>query len=176
MFKHWLHIVIVIAGWILANVCASAPAPRYLSPSARAPLYAEQPWPKNSFLVLAYHDVEDNAADQRYLSVRTSALNDQFAWLHVNGYHPISVQQVLDAHAGKSVLPPKAVLLTFDDGYSSFITRVLPLLKSYQWHALWAPVGIWVDAPANVPIDFGGLKTPRDKFATWQMVREASQS
>lgn len=176
MFKHWLRIVIVIAGWILANVCASAPAPRYLSPSARAPLYAEQPWPKNSFLVLAYHDVEDNAADQRYLSVRTSALNDQFAWLHVNGYHPISVQQVLDAHAGKSVLPPKAVLLTFDDGYSSFIKRVLPLLKSYKWHALWAPVGIWVDAPANVPIDFGGLKTPRDKFATWQMVREASQS
>lgn len=30
-------------------------------------------------MVLAYHDVEDDAADQRYLSVRTSALNEQIA-------------------------------------------------------------------------------------------------
>ena len=46
--------------------------------------------------MLAYHDVEDDAADQRYLSVRTSALNEQIALLH-NGYHAISVQDILDA-------------------------------------------------------------------------------
>nr|WP_318381399.1 poly-beta-1,6-N-acetyl-D-glucosamine N-deacetylase PgaB [uncultured Enterobacter sp.] len=176
MFKRWLRAGILLAGWMLVTACGSAETPRYVSPADRVPLNADHAWTKNSFLVLAYHDVEDGAADQRYLSVRTSALNDQFAWLRDNGYHPVSVQQVLDAHSGKSTLPEKAVLLSFDDGYSSFYTRVWPMLKQYRYPALWAPVGSWVDAPAGTPVDFGGLKTPRDKFATWEMVRKVSQS
>lgn len=94
--------------------------------------------------MLAYHDVEDDAADQRYLSVRTSALNEQIAWLLHNGYHAISVQDILDAHYGLKSLPPKAFLLSFDDGYSSFYTRVWPLLKArtsrrcgHRWAAGW---------------------------------------
>ncbi|WP_313825393.1 polysaccharide deacetylase family protein, partial [Leclercia sp.] len=176
MMKRWLLAARVIVGWMMMSMCALAAAPRYLPPAERPALYADQRWPTNSFLVLGWHDVEDGAADQRYLSVRTSALNDQFAWLHDNGYHPISVQQVLDAHAGKITLPEKAVMLTFDDGYSSFSTRVLPLLRLFKWPALWAPVGSWVDAPEHSLVDFGGLKTPREKFATWKMVREASES
>lgn len=94
--------------------------------------------------MLAYHDVEDDAADQRYLSVRTSALNEQIARLLHNGYHAISVQDILDAHYGLKSLPPKAFLLSFDDGYSSFYTRVWPLLKAgtsrrcgRRWAAGW---------------------------------------
>ncbi|WP_312273164.1 poly-beta-1,6-N-acetyl-D-glucosamine N-deacetylase PgaB [Pseudescherichia sp.] len=176
MFKKWLRAATLIAGWMLITACSSAEKPGYLPPSARPPLNADSAWPKNSFLVLGYHDVEDGAADQRYLSVRTSALNDQIAWLRDNGYKPVSAQQVLDAHDGKITLPEKAVMLTFDDGYSSFYTRVWPILKAYNWPAVWAPVGSWVDTPANQPIDFGGLKTARDKFATWQMVKEMGES
>lgn len=177
MFKRCLRVGLLIAGWLLISACGNVNTPpRYIPPTERPPLTADHPWPKNSFLVLGYHDVEDNAADQRYLAVRTSALNDQMGWLRDNGYHPISVQQILDAHDGKIVLPEKAVLLTFDDGYSSFYTRVWPLLKAYKWPALWAPVGSWVDAPANQKVDFGGLMTPRDKFATWKMVEEMSKS
>ena len=97
-------------------------------------------------MVPAYHDVEDDAADQRYLSVRTSALNEQISWLLHNGYHAVSVQDILDAHEGKA-LPPKAVLLSFDDGYSSF-TPGLACFRPGTF-PLWAPVGSWVDTPAN---------------------------
>ena len=178
MLKRCLWLSALIAGWLMITACSSAhnTTPRYVPPAQRTPLTADHPWPKNSFLVLGYHDVEDGAADQRYLSVRTSALSDQLAWLRDNGYNPISVQQILDAHDGKIVLPEKAVLLTFDDGYSSFYTRVWPLLKAYNWPALWAPVGSWVDAPANKKVDFGGLMTARDKFATWKMVEEMGKS
>lgn len=136
----------------------------------------ERPWPANRYAVLAYHDVEDGAADQRYMSVRTSALNEQFAWLKQNGYQPVSVEQILQAQNGGPALPNKAVLLTFDDGYRSFYSRVFPLLKAYNWPAVLAPVGVWLDAPADKPVDFGGLMTPRDRFLTWQQVREVSDS
>ena len=148
----------------------------FVPPSQREHPVSQQPWPTNSFLTIAYHDVEDGGADQRYLAVRTSALIEQMNWLRDNGYQPVSIQQILEAHQHKRTLPPKAVLLSFDDGYSSFYTRVWPLLKAWNWPALWAPVGSWVDSAAHQPIDFGGLTTAREKFATWQMVKEVSDS
>ncbi|WP_320739629.1 poly-beta-1,6-N-acetyl-D-glucosamine N-deacetylase PgaB [Enterobacter sp. 241F3] len=167
---------LILLGWLCLSASVCAQAFSFIAPKARPQLEASKPWPQNQFLVLAYHDVEDDAADQRYLSVRTSALNEQISWLLHNGYHIISVQDILDAHDGKKTLPPKAVLLSFDDGYSSFYTRVWPLLQAWNVPALWAPVGSWVDTPENQKVNFGGLMTPRDRFATWDMVRELSRS
>ncbi|WP_343666478.1 poly-beta-1,6-N-acetyl-D-glucosamine N-deacetylase PgaB [Enterobacter sp.] len=167
---------LILIGWLCLSASVCAQAFSFIAPKDRPQLEASKPWPQNQFLVLAYHDVEDDAADQRYLSVRTSALNEQISWLLHNGYHVISVQDILDAHDGKKTLPPKAVLLSFDDGYSSFYTRVWPLLQAWNVPALWAPVGSWVDTPENQKVNFGGLMTPRDRFATWDMVRELSRS
>lgn len=167
----WLAFFIVL----LTRLGVASPVP-FTPPSERGHPLSQQPWPTNSFLTIAYHDVEDGGADQRYLAVRTSALIEQMNWLKDHGYQPVSVQQILEAHQHKQSLPPKAVLLSFDDGYSSFFTRVWPLLKAWNWPALWAPVGSWVDSPVNKSIDFGGLSTAREKFATWQMVKEVSDS
>ncbi|WP_029592873.1 poly-beta-1,6-N-acetyl-D-glucosamine N-deacetylase PgaB [Franconibacter pulveris] len=176
MLKYLLLTSLLIAAWVLLTACSHSGNSRFTAPAKRPAPIASRPWPPNSFLVIAYHDVEDDGADQRYMSVRTSALNDQMVWLKRNDYRPVSVQQILDARNGGAPLPPKAVLLTFDDGYSSFYTRVWPLLKAYNWPALWAPVGIWVSTPENKKVDFGGLPTAREKFATWDIVREVSRS
>ncbi|MCU6358948.1 poly-beta-1,6-N-acetyl-D-glucosamine N-deacetylase PgaB [Enterobacter quasiroggenkampii] len=167
---------LILLGWLCLSASVCSQAFSFIAPKDRPQMEASKPWPQNQFLVLAYHDVEDDAADQRYLSVRTSALNEQISWLLHNGYHVISVQDILDAHDGKKTLPHKAVLLSFDDGYSSFYTRVWPLLQAWNVPALWAPVGSWVDTPENQKVNFGGLMTPRDRFATWDMVRELSRS
>ncbi len=37
-------------------------------------------------------------------------------------------------------------------------------------------MGSWVDTPAGQPVNFGGLMTPRERFATTEMVRELSRS
>ncbi|QLO48965.1 poly-beta-1,6-N-acetyl-D-glucosamine N-deacetylase PgaB [Enterobacter cloacae] len=176
MLNTRFSVSLILLGWLCLSASVCAQAISFIAPKDRPQLEASKPWPENQFLVLAYHDVEDDAADQRYLSVRTSALNEQISWLLHNGYHAISVQDILDAHDGKKTLPPKAVLLSFDDGYSSFYTRVWPLLQAWNVPALWAPVGSWVDTPENQKVNFGGLMTPRDRFATWDMVRELSQS
>ena len=176
MLNTRFSVSLIVIGWLCLSASLCAQPLSFMAPEERPQLEASKPWPENQFLVLAYHDVEDDAADQRYLSVRTSALNEQISWLLHNGYHAISVQDILDAHDGKKTLPPKAVLLSFDDGYSSFYTRVWPLLQAWNVPALWAPVGSWVDTPENQKVNFGGLMTPRDRFATWDMVRELSRS
>lgn len=148
----------------------------FVAPKDRAVAGTELPWPKNAFMSLAYHDVQDNDFDQRYLSMTTAQLIAHFAWIRENGYIPVSVDQIIKARNGETILPEKAILLSFDDGFSSFYDRVYPLLKATGWPAVWAPVGIWMDTPHDQPIDFGGLPTPRERFANWDIVKEISAS
>ncbi len=160
---------------LLLSSCAS-PAPTFVPPELRTRTQAEQPWVENNYLVLAYHDVEDQNPDQTYLSVSTAHLKQQFSWLRENHYQPITVDQILNAKMGGTPLPSKAVLLTFDDGYRSFYTHVLPLLQAFQWPAVLAPVGHWVDTPDDQAVNFGGKLTDRERFLTWAQVKEIAES
>lgn len=130
----------------------------------------------NSFVSVCYHDVADKDPDQTYLAVSTAKLVQQFNWLRENGYHPISVDQLVAAQNGGPALPDKAVLLTFDDGYISFYTHVFPLLKAFHFPAVLALVGSWLEVPADQPVHYGQQLAPRDLFVTWDQVREMHKS
>ena len=164
---------LLVLGVMLAAACNN-PRPTPHPPNGRwrqRSAVAEEP-----LLGIAYHDVEDRDPDQAVVAVRTERLIEQLAWLRENGYQAVSVDQILAARRGGPALPPKAVMLSFDDGYSSFYTRVMPILRAYHWPALLAPVGSWIDTPLNQPVDFAGTPRPRGEFLTWQQIREVSQS
>ncbi len=160
---------------VLLGGCAKD-IPAFVAPAERSTHNFQQPWIKNTFLALAYHDVEDSDPDQAFVSVSTEHLVEQFAWLRENGYQPVTVDQILAAAKGGPDLPDKALLLTFDDGYRSFYTHVFPLLKAYGWPAVLAPVGAWVGAPEDQPVDFGGKLVDRERFLTWEQIAEVSRS
>ena len=48
-----------------------------------------------------------------------------------HNFHIVTMEQVLDAVEGKSELPEKALLLTFDDGYSDNFTYAFPILEEF---------------------------------------------
>ncbi|NJA06951.1 poly-beta-1,6-N-acetyl-D-glucosamine N-deacetylase PgaB [Methylococcaceae bacterium WWC4] len=110
------------------------------------------------FLILNYHDIleeEERVPPFDRIAVNKTHLEDHFAWLKKNNYHVISIQDLVDAQHGEKALPSKAVILTFDDGYLSFYTRALPLLKKYKYPATLAVVGSWLDQKAshnNIPL------------------------
>ena len=151
-------------------------APPYTPPAQRGAPLPLQAWPHNHYLALAWHDVEDTNPDQTFVSVSTTHLQQQFAWLRENHYQPVSVDQILAAAQGGPALPPRAVLLSFDDGYRSFYDRVYPLLRAFNWPAVLAPVGTWIDTPAGGTVNFGGLPVARERFLTWAQVTEMSRS
>ncbi|MBS4050182.1 poly-beta-1,6-N-acetyl-D-glucosamine N-deacetylase PgaB [Methylomonas rivi] len=102
----------------------------------------------SSFLVLNYHDIleeEEKVPPFDRIAVNKEHLEQHFAWLKKHHYHVISIQDLLDAMKGEKALPDKAVMLTFDDGYLSFYTRALPLLKKYHYPATLAVVGSWLE-------------------------------
>ena len=144
-------------------------------------LFSAFAFAQDRYGVLAYHSVVDESAaeNQKHYfpqTISAQTLIKYFNWLKENGYNVISWQQVIDAENGKGTLPDNAVLLSFDDGYETMYNVVFPLLKAYNYPAVFAPVTGWLDTPANQKIAYADKMLDRSVFATWAQVKEMEQS
>ena len=144
-------------------------------------LFSTFAFAQDRYGVLAYHSVVDESAaenQKQYFPQTISAqmLIKHFNWLKENGYNVISWQQVIDAENGKGTLPDNAVLLSFDDGYETMYNVVFPLLKAYNYPAVFAPVTGWLNTPENQKIAYADKMLDRSVFATWAQVKEMEQS
>ncbi|HAT38963.1 MAG TPA: hypothetical protein DCW35_02185 [Polynucleobacter sp.] len=93
-------------------------------------------WGQSNFKVLSFHDiVQEKTAISEPDDVTTDNLVNYFSWLKANGYNVINAKK-----SGKK-LPENSIVLTFDDGYKSFYTYVMPLLKAFQYPATLAILG-----------------------------------
>lgn len=130
-----------------------------------------------SYRVLCYHDVQkDVRVNPDPYAVDSEQLVAQFAWLKENGYRVVSLDDVLAAREGRRALPPKAVALTFDDGYRSVYTRVFPLLKLFNYPAIVALSGRWLDAAPGETVEYDGKPVARERFLSWEQIREMADS
>lgn len=104
--------------------------------------------PRGHFAALSFHDVRDGikpfVSPDPYV-ISTDRLAKFFDWIKQHNWHPISIQQIIDAHNGVKPLPSNAVLLTFDDGLESVYTKVFPLLQAYHYPAVLSIETGWLE-------------------------------
>jgi len=84
--------------------------------------------------VLCYHSVRDDtggALPFNELHVSTSTF-ERHCRLIASSCHPISLADLREARNGTRALPPRAVLVTFDDGYRAVLDLALPILERYK--------------------------------------------
>ncbi len=89
----------------------------------------------HEIMVLAYHRVQDLLDEDTFLfdPELVSASVTDFAWQmsYVSQkYNPITFTRLLDAIDGKSSLPPRPVIVTFDDGFHDNYRYAFPVLRS----------------------------------------------
>jgi biofilm PGA synthesis lipoprotein PgaB len=126
-------------------------------------------WPcqgAEQFITLVYHDIPEIPVEKDDISQRDFV--NQMEYLRSHGYTFISPRDVLAAAAGEATLPDKAVLLTFDDAYTSFYTFVYPLLRLYKCPVVLSVVTSWIDQGVGI---YKGKE-----FMTWAQIREVSDS
>lgn len=97
--------------------------------------------------ILTYHYIGNNPnpADKARdnLEVTPDKFEEQMNYLSKNGYSTISFDTLYAVLKGVSSLPPKPVILTFDDGYIDFYLNAYPILKKYGLHAVsFIPTGL----------------------------------
>lgn len=137
-----------------------------------------------TFRVICFHDVRDhlraefntnNVIDP--YAIDTGTLTSIFSWLEANGYHAITFSSIAASRNGGKPLPPRSVLITFDDGFMSHYTKVLPLLKRFNYPAVMGIVTSWIDTPTDTGIRLSDtLVVPRNTFMSWNEVREVARS
>jgi biofilm PGA synthesis lipoprotein PgaB len=128
------------------------------------------------FTVICYHDVSDERSRAAADTIALRRLIEHFEWLKAEGWTPVSVADLLAARAGGKPLPAKAVVLTFDDGYTSFATRMLPLLELYRYPAVFAFVTEWIAPAPGSQVAYGDGLVPRERFVSREQLQAIARS
>lgn len=117
--------------------------------------------------ILMYHYVstppEDADVYRVDLSVEPDRFAEQLAYLAANGFQTIDFYDLSRAVTMQQQLPPKPVILTFDDGYLDNYTTAFPLLEQYGFKGTFFIVTEFVDRE-------------REGYMTWWMIREIAQA
>jgi len=119
------------------------PTPRPLTFAEMNALYG----PCVHLPVLMYHHVQSEesakANKQTSISTYTDYFDKQMQYLKDKGYQTIPVDNLINFFDNGTPIPPKSILITFDDGYSDFATEANPILQKFGFKAVvFLPTGL----------------------------------
>ncbi|MEN9216689.1 MAG: polysaccharide deacetylase family protein [Gloeomargarita sp. HHBFW_bins_162] len=133
------------------------------------PFLRREPWPglaeaaKTARVpVMMYHDIVPEK--QVFFDVTPQELEEHFQFIKDQGLTPVSLDALVTHLRTGLPLPPKPIVLTFDDGYLGHYEYVYPLLKKYNY-------------PASFSIYTQGVgQTAGRPKVTWAHLREMVQN
>ncbi len=112
--------------------------------------------------ILMYHHISEVPADadavRRDLTVTPANFEAQLRYLAKEGYESITLKDLLFHLQMGRPLPPKPIILTFEDGYRDNFTEAHRLLQKYGFRGTFFLI--------TSPIDEG-----REEYLTWRQVK-----
>jgi peptidoglycan/xylan/chitin deacetylase (PgdA/CDA1 family) len=86
--------------------------------------------------ILMYHYLgEPPAPEDAPYFVPVSAFEQQMSYLATNGFHCVSLDQVVKSLLEREPLPARSFVITFDDGHDSFARLAAPILRKSNFAA-----------------------------------------
>ncbi len=153
----WVEQPAIGMGALLGQVAPQVMA--YLNP---APLPDINPLARQAKVpVMMYHDILPQK--QVFFDVTPKEFESHLKLIKKKGLTPISMDQLVTHLRTGAPLPPKPIVLTFDDGYKGHYDYVYPLLKKYNYPAVFAIYTAKV-----------GKKMGRSSL-TWEHLREMAK-
>lgn len=119
--------------------------------------------------IVMYHQVKNSNLGKDVIS--PFEFEEDLKYLSTHGYTTITMTDLIDyVYEGKE-LPPKPIILTFDDGYLSTYRFVFPLLKQYNMKIVLSIIGKSIDdftRVSDININYSHM--------TWDQVKEMQES
>lgn len=95
--------------------------------------------------IIMYHQISENQSIWGDYVIPLSVLEEDFQYMKSHNITPISFEDLKRYAQKGEKLPENPIIITFDDGERSFITKVLPLLEKYKYPANMNLVGSLVE-------------------------------
>ena len=83
--------------------------------------------------VLVYHDIGPQPKGRMQIAV--SKFEEQMRYLKAEGFTAVTLREFMEYTQLRRQLPPKSVVIGFDDGYKSFRQHAYPVLKALGFTA-----------------------------------------
>lgn len=103
--------------------------------------------------ILLYHHIGYSLQGETMYHVSPEAFEQQMTLLYQWGYKTISVETLTGALEHGALLPPKPVLLTFDDGSETTYSRAMPIMQKYGFTGVVYIVRNYVGVPGYLSTD-----------------------
>ena len=81
--------------------------------------------------ILLYHRVSDQNSEQNRYAVSVDDFEAQMEKLDYWGYETVSIEQIVDHIKKGSDLPPRPIVISFDDGYLDVFVNAYPIMERY---------------------------------------------
>jgi len=121
-----------------------------------------------------YHQVTPNVHPEFIAcSVTPRTFKTQMKILKLLRFTPINLTRLEDFRNGKTVLPKKPVLITFDDCYQESIDYAVPILKEYGFTAVFYVPTDYVGAKSHWLVPELGFEFP---IINWETVKHLDSS
>ena len=129
--------------------------------AAHSPGTSQEGWSteNTTLYILMYHHLVEDPSECNDWRLATDRFRSDLQWLTDHGYTFVLPSDLVSGRG----LPEKAVMITFDDGYSSNYKLAFPLLKEYH-------------AKAVISIITGRTDNNVPGFLTWDMCQEMMDS
>lgn len=105
--------------------------------------------------ILSYHSIDEHGTP---LSVSPPLFASQIETLMTEGCVSFTMREVAATLARRALFPPRAVAITFDDGFENVLTHAGPLLRRYGLNATIFPITgmlgettAWTDGDFRLP-------------------------
>jgi peptidoglycan/xylan/chitin deacetylase (PgdA/CDA1 family) len=132
------------------------------APPARLTLPRPLPTRTLTLPILMYHRIDTLSPTlpslTRALTVDPGDFSAQMHWIASHGFHAITQRKLYDALMDGKPLPPKPVMITFDDGYRDVFGKASTTIKRLRLHAT-----------AYVITD--RISGPDASFLTWPLLK-----
>jgi len=103
--------------------------------------------------IAMYHSVMPSAIKGNALIVSTKTFERQMRFLKEKNYSVISLEQAAACISQGKRLPPRAIVLTFDDGYEDNYRYAFPILKKYGLPATVFMIVNDIGKPGKLTLD-----------------------
>ncbi len=101
--------------------------------------------------ILLYHHIAGNGDNRYYVS--PERFREQMKALHDWGYTAIPMSLLLEALINGAELPPRPIVITFDDGHTSVFENAFPIMQEYGFTGVFYIVSNRLKADGFVNAD-----------------------